>query len=89
MAREFHSLRALRALGTVCASFFFLSFLCVGLIFMDCYLIGFWTLNIEHRNIETFEDFNPLWLAEFKRTNAHEVWERVTDEMLFDIVEPR
>lgn len=46
-------------------------------------------MNIEHRNIETFEDFNPLWLAEFKRTNAHEVWERVTDEMLFDIVEPR
>ncbi|VDC01310.1 unnamed protein product [Peniophora sp. CBMAI 1063] len=34
-------------------------------------------------------DFNPLWIAEFKRTNAYEVWNRVTDPMLFDIVEPR
>jgi hypothetical protein len=35
------------------------------------------------------EDFNPLWIHEFKRTNAYEVWERTTDPMLFDIVEPR
>jgi hypothetical protein len=35
------------------------------------------------------EEFNPLWIAEFKRTNAYEVWERTTDPMLFDIVEPR
>lgn len=34
-------------------------------------------------------DFNPVWIAEFKRTNAYEVWQRVTDPMLFDIVEPR
>jgi hypothetical protein len=26
---------------------------------------------------------------EFKRTNAYEVWERTTDPLLFDIVEPR
>lgn len=35
------------------------------------------------------EDFNPLWMSEFKATNAYEVWERTTDSMLFDIVEPR
>ncbi|KAJ4482391.1 transport protein Avl9-domain-containing protein [Lentinula aciculospora] len=35
------------------------------------------------------EDFNHLWMSEFKNTNAYEVWERTTDPMLFDIVEPR
>ena len=35
------------------------------------------------------EDFNPLWISEFKKTNAYDVWERVTDPLLFDIVEPR
>ncbi|KAJ7432406.1 transport protein Avl9-domain-containing protein [Mycena latifolia] len=35
------------------------------------------------------EDFNPLWISEFKQTNAYEVWERTTDPLLFDIVEPR
>ena len=35
------------------------------------------------------EDFNPLWISEFKRTTAYEVWERITDPVLFDIVEPR
>ncbi|KAJ7256815.1 transport protein Avl9-domain-containing protein [Mycena haematopus] len=35
------------------------------------------------------EDFNPLWIAEFKHTNAYEVWERTTDPLLFDIIEPR
>ncbi|KAJ7617522.1 transport protein Avl9-domain-containing protein, partial [Mycena polygramma] len=35
------------------------------------------------------EDFNPLWISEFKHTNAYEVWERTTDPLLFDIVEPR
>ncbi|KAG2009735.1 hypothetical protein CC2G_012633 [Coprinopsis cinerea AmutBmut pab1-1] len=35
------------------------------------------------------DDFNPLWIAEFKKTRAYEVWERVTDPLLFDIVEPR
>ncbi|KAF9262933.1 hypothetical protein L218DRAFT_1077588 [Marasmius fiardii PR-910] len=35
------------------------------------------------------EDFNPLWIAEFKYTNAYEVWDRTTDPSLFDIVEPR
>jgi len=35
------------------------------------------------------EDFNPLWISEFKKTNAYEVWERITDPVLFDIVEPR
>ncbi|KAF7298782.1 UDENN domain-containing protein [Mycena indigotica] len=35
------------------------------------------------------EDFNPLWISEFKHTNAYEVFERTTDPCLFDIVEPR
>jgi hypothetical protein len=35
------------------------------------------------------EDFNPLWISEFKKTNAYEVWDRTTDPMLFDVVEPR
>jgi hypothetical protein len=35
------------------------------------------------------EDFNPFWISEFKKTNAYEVWNRVTDPALFDIVEPR
>ncbi|KAF5317501.1 hypothetical protein D9619_013175 [Psilocybe cf. subviscida] len=35
------------------------------------------------------EDFNPLWISEFRKTNAYEVWERTTDTMLFDIIEPR
>lgn len=35
------------------------------------------------------EDFNPIWISEFKKTNAFEVWDRTTDPMLFDIVEPR
>ena len=35
------------------------------------------------------EDFNPLWISEFKATNAYEVWDRTTDPLLFDIVEPR
>jgi hypothetical protein len=35
------------------------------------------------------EDFNPLWIHEFRRTNAYDVWERTTDPLLFDIVEPR
>lgn len=37
----------------------------------------------------SIEDFNPQWISEFTRTNAYEVWERITDPLLFDIVEPR
>lgn len=40
-------------------------------------------------DVNSAEDFNPLWMSEFKKTNAYEVWERTTDPMLFDIVEPR
>ena len=40
-------------------------------------------------DVNSSEDFNPLWIAEFKKTNAYEVWDRTTDPMLFDIVEPR
>lgn len=35
------------------------------------------------------QDYNPLWVAELRRTNAYELWERVTDPLLFDIAEPR
>lgn len=37
----------------------------------------------------TLEDFSTVWIAEFTKTNAYEVWDRSTDPMLFDIVEPR
>ncbi|KAF9220929.1 hypothetical protein BS17DRAFT_786226 [Gyrodon lividus] len=37
----------------------------------------------------SLEDFNAVWIAEFTKTNAYEVWDRSTDLMLFDIVEPR
>ena len=40
-------------------------------------------------NPNSVQDFNMLWISEFKRTNAYEVWDRVTDPLLFDIVEPR
>jgi len=60
-------------------------------------------LCITHRNSETqfllyctggenntaIQDYNPLWVSELRRTNAYEVWERVTDPLLFDITEPR
>ncbi|KAG5645998.1 hypothetical protein DXG03_004600 [Asterophora parasitica] len=35
------------------------------------------------------EDFNLLWISEFRKTNAYEVWNRITDPLIFDIVEPR
>ena len=37
----------------------------------------------------SMDDFNPLWISEFKTTNAYDVWERTTDSLLFDIIEPR
>lgn len=37
----------------------------------------------------SIDDFNPLWITEFTKTNAYDVWQRSTDPMLFDIVEPR
>ncbi|KAI0341521.1 hypothetical protein BDW22DRAFT_1359113 [Trametopsis cervina] len=40
-------------------------------------------------NPNAIQDFNMLWISEFKKTNAYEVWERVTDPLLFDIIEPR
>ncbi|CCL98519.1 uncharacterized protein FIBRA_00518 [Fibroporia radiculosa] len=35
------------------------------------------------------QDFNALWIQEFKKTNAYEVWDRITDPLLFDLVEAR
>ncbi|EGO24143.1 hypothetical protein SERLADRAFT_362188 [Serpula lacrymans var. lacrymans S7.9] len=40
-------------------------------------------------DVNSIEDFNPLWITEFMKTNAYQVWDRTTDPMLFDIVEPR
>jgi len=40
-------------------------------------------------NDDSIQDYNPLWISELRRTNAYEVWERVTDPLLFDIAEPR
>lgn len=47
------------------------------------------TPNISSGDPNAVQDFSLLWISEFKKTNAYEVWERVTDPMLFDIVEPR
>ncbi|KAF9448726.1 hypothetical protein P691DRAFT_800360 [Macrolepiota fuliginosa MF-IS2] len=35
------------------------------------------------------DDFNPLWISEFRHTNAYAVWNRITDPLIFDIIEPR
>ena len=35
------------------------------------------------------DDFNSSWVAEFRNTNAYAVWDRITDPLIFDIVEPR
>ncbi|GJJ13456.1 hypothetical protein Clacol_007710 [Clathrus columnatus] len=35
------------------------------------------------------EDFGQAWISAFKTTNAYEVWDRITDPVLFDIIEPR
>ena len=40
-------------------------------------------------NDTSMQDYNPLWVSELRRTNAYEVWERVTDPLIFDITEPR
>ncbi|KAI6044759.1 transport protein Avl9-domain-containing protein [Pisolithus marmoratus] len=40
-------------------------------------------------DVNSIEDFNAVWLSEFAKTNAYDVWDRSTDPMLFDIVEPR
>ncbi|CAK5270526.1 unnamed protein product, partial [Mycena citricolor] len=40
-------------------------------------------------DLTSTDDFNPLWISEFKNTNAYEVWARTTDPLLFDLVEPR
>ncbi|KAI8978701.1 transport protein Avl9-domain-containing protein [Trametes punicea] len=37
----------------------------------------------------SIQDFNPLWIQEFKKSHAYEVWDRVTDPLLFDLVEAR
>ncbi|KIY51564.1 hypothetical protein FISHEDRAFT_36921 [Fistulina hepatica ATCC 64428] len=50
---------------------------------------GEWGALFVFGDIKQLLDFNPLWLAEFRATNAYEVWERTTDPMLFDIIEPK
>lgn len=47
---------------------------------------GLWWVG---SNPNSVEDFNPLWISEFKSTNAYDVWDRITDPLLFDLVEPR
>ncbi|KAG2046638.1 hypothetical protein BDR06DRAFT_1014562 [Suillus hirtellus] len=36
----------------------------------------------------SIDNFNPLWIAEFTKMNAYDMWQKSTDPMLFDIVEP-
>lgn len=40
-------------------------------------------------DVANADDFNPLWISEFKNTNAYAVWNRITDPLIFDIIEPR
>ncbi|KAI0769078.1 transport protein Avl9-domain-containing protein [Trametes elegans] len=35
------------------------------------------------------QDFNQVWIHEFKKSHAYEVWDRITDPLLFDLVEAR
>ncbi|KAI0770101.1 transport protein Avl9-domain-containing protein [Fomes fomentarius] len=35
------------------------------------------------------QDFNAVWIQEYKKSHAYEVWDRVTDPLIFDIVEGR
>ncbi|PVG01634.1 hypothetical protein CPB86DRAFT_773208 [Serendipita vermifera] len=37
----------------------------------------------------SWEDYGELFLASFQATNAYEVWDRITDPILFDIIEPK
>ena len=45
--------------------------------------------GLDGESNNSIQDYNPLWVSELRRTNAYEVWERVTDPLLFDIAEPR
>ncbi|KAF7768267.1 hypothetical protein Agabi119p4_7510 [Agaricus bisporus var. burnettii] len=40
-------------------------------------------------DVASMEDFNSLWISEFRGTNAYAVWDRITDPVIFDIIEPR
>ncbi|KAJ3554364.1 hypothetical protein NP233_g12437 [Leucocoprinus birnbaumii] len=40
-------------------------------------------------DVANADDFNPLWISDFKNTNAYAVWNRITDPLIFDIIEPR
>ncbi|KAJ3866537.1 transport protein Avl9-domain-containing protein [Lentinula novae-zelandiae] len=57
--------------------------------YRDFLIKGEAVLITAHIEPTSTEDFNHLWMSEFKNTHAYEVWERTTDPMLFDIVEPR
>jgi hypothetical protein len=37
----------------------------------------------------SYEDFGELFMSSFQATAAHEVWDRITDPILFDIIEPK
>jgi len=37
----------------------------------------------------SYEDFGELFMVSFQATAAHEVWDRITDPALFDIIEPK
>jgi hypothetical protein len=39
--------------------------------------------------ITSYEDFGELFMSSFQATAAHEVWDRITDPILFDIIEPK
>lgn len=45
--------------------------------------------HLDAGDANAINDFNTLWIAEFKKTNAFDIWNQITDPMLFDIIEAR
>lgn len=37
----------------------------------------------------SYEDFGELFMSSFQATSAHDIWDRITDPILFDIIEPK
>lgn len=46
-------------------------------------------LHVAAGDANVMQNFGEAWLAAFRTTEAFAVWDRVTDPVIFDIVEPR
>jgi hypothetical protein len=47
------------------------------------------TVLVNSNDPTGLSSFNEAWLAAFRHTHAFEVWDRNTDPVIFDLVEPR